>query len=120
MAQDQQTRYCFINHFFFLGVCVLTFFFPQGGIIPGIGNYTRSSTELCLVAVRGNVMRWKKDFKVRQAILARRREHSRKPEESYERIESFFNDDIRKLEVFSRQRRPGWHVLGNELDKFEN
>lgn len=91
----------------------------NGGIIPGIGNYTRSSTELCLVAVRGNIMPWKRSNIIRQAILSRRREHSRKPEESYASIDQFFIPSIRKLEIFSRQRRQGWDVVGNEVDKFK-
>lgn len=90
----------------------------RGGIIPGIGNYTKSSTELCLIAVRGNVMPWKNSRLVRQVILARRRQHSRKPEQSYQSIEQFFCPSIRKIELFSRQLRPGWDAIGNEVDKF--
>ena len=27
--------------------------------------------------------------------------------------------DVQRLELFSRQRREGWSVWGNEVDKFE-
>ncbi|MDR3488753.1 MAG: MT-A70 family methyltransferase [Bradyrhizobium sp.] len=46
------------------------------------------------------------------------REHSRKPEEFYERIERFA-PQARKLDLFGRQSRPGWLVFGNEATKFD-
>ena len=90
----------------------------KGTVIPGIGNYTRSSTELCLVAVRGNIMPWKASNKTPQVIMARRQQHSQKPDEAIERINEFFIKDIRKIELFSRQPRIGWDAWGNETDKF--
>ncbi len=47
---------------------------------------------------------------------ARAREHSRKPDEFYELVESLCVG--RKLDYFSRELRPGWEQFGNDLAKF--
>lgn len=46
------------------------------------------------------------------------REHSRKPEEFFQLIETLVPAG-RRADIFSRQRRPGWDAFGFELDKFE-
>ena len=53
-----------------------------------------------------------------QTVFAPKREHSRKPEEVMDRIEQMY-PDMRKLEMFSRETRPGWDVFGNEVGKFD-
>lgn len=45
-------------------------------------------------------------------------EHSRKPPELHEQLERMF-PRVRKVELFSRCRRPGWDHWGNEIDKFD-
>ena len=45
------------------------------------------------------------------------REHSRKPDEFYALCERFA-PDARRCDIFGRQSRPGWDVLGNEKRKF--
>jgi N6-adenosine-specific RNA methylase IME4 len=50
-------------------------------------------------------------------IVAPRREHSRKPDEQYERIERLVAGPY--LELFARQSRPGWDSWGNEVGKFD-
>ena len=81
----------------------------------GMGYWTRANTEPCILATRGTPKR--KDASVRQVILDKRREHSRKPDEIYSRIEALVDGPY--LEVFARQRWPGWDSWGNEVDKFE-
>lgn len=49
--------------------------------------------------------------------LTPRREHSRKPDGIHERIERLVAGPY--LELFARQKRPGWDVWGNEVDKFK-
>ena len=54
---------------------------------------------------------------VRQVIEAPRREHSRKPDETFTRTEALFAGPY--LELFARQQRAGWTAWGNQTDKFE-
>ena len=48
-------------------------------------------------------------------IETRKREHSRKPDEQYELIESCSPGPY--LELFARRPRPGWTVWGDEADE---
>jgi N6-adenosine-specific RNA methylase IME4 len=80
----------------------------------GTGYWTRANSEVCLLATRGHPQRLSAD--IRQAIIEPRREHSRKPDCIYGRIERLVAGPY--LELFARTRRPGWTSWGNELDKF--
>jgi N6-adenosine-specific RNA methylase IME4 len=80
----------------------------------GTGYWTRSNSEVCLLATKGNPRRLNAD--VRQAIVSPRREHSRKPEGIHERIERLVAGPY--LELFARQKRPNWSHWGNQTDKF--
>ena len=81
----------------------------------GMGYWTRANPEMCLLGTRGKPKRINKD--VRQLIVAPRREHSRKPDEIYDRIERLVGGPY--LEMFARQTRPGWDSGGNEVGKFD-
>ncbi len=81
----------------------------------GLGYWSRANTEPCLLATRGKPKRLNAD--VRQGIIAPRREHSRKPDEIYTRIERLV--DGPRLGLFGRQSRQGWTVWGNEATKFD-
>lgn len=81
----------------------------------GMGYWTRKQTEICLLATKGSPRR--QDKGVRQLIQAQRREHSRKPDEIYERIERLVPGPY--MELFARQQWPGWDTWGNETDKFK-
>jgi N6-adenosine-specific RNA methylase IME4 len=50
-------------------------------------------------------------------ISTRKREHSRKPVEAYDLIESCSPGPY--LEVFARESMPGWTSWGNEVDSYE-
>jgi N6-adenosine-specific RNA methylase IME4 len=80
------------------------------GLFNGLGMWTRSSAELCLLATRGSPRRLNAD--VRQVILEPRREHSRKPDAVAERIERLVAGPY--IELFSRQPRKGWDAWGNQ------
>lgn len=80
----------------------------------GMGYWTRSNSEVCLLAVRGRPQRLNKD--VRQAIIEPRREHSRKPECVYGRIERLVAGPY--LELIARNERPGWTSWGNQVGKY--
>ena len=81
----------------------------------GTGFTTRKNTEDCLLGRRGRPPIKARD--VRELIVSPRRKHSQKPDEQYERIERLVDGPY--LEIFARQRRPGWTAWGDELDKFE-
>jgi N6-adenosine-specific RNA methylase IME4 len=77
----------------------------------GMGYWSRANTEPCLLFTRGNPKR--KSASVRQLIVAPVREHSRKPDEQYARIQQLVDGPY--LEVFARNYRAGWHCWGNEV-----
>jgi len=97
---------------------------PELPITNGLGYYTRSCCEFLLLARSKDAERKLiKDVKasssVQQLLMAPRREHSRKPDESFGRIDAFFKPGLSKVELFARQSRPGWDVWGNETTKFD-
>lgn len=77
------------------------------------GYYSRGNPEQCLLATRGKPKRLNAD--VRKLIISPRREHSRKPDEIYDRIERLF--DGPKLEMFARQSYPGWDAWGLQAEE---
>jgi len=79
----------------------------------GVGHYAKSNAEVLLLGMRGKV-KVQSDC-VSSVVLAPRRRHSQKPEESYTRIETLFGD-VPRIELFARQRRVGWDTHGNDLD----
>jgi len=83
----------------------------NGNLFGGPGNYTMSNVELCLLGIRGSMKQIDKG--VLQAILEPRREHSRKPDCTRERINRLFGDRSR-IELFARGNTDGWEVWGNE------
>jgi len=87
----------------------------SGGIVLGLGFYTRSCTELCLLATKGSLARISAD--VSQGVFSRRREHSRKPDEVRRRIVQLMGD-LPRIELFARERIDGWDVWGDEVDLF--
>lgn len=79
----------------------------------GMGHTTRKNAEICLLGRRGNAKRTAKD--VLEPIISPVREHSRKPDEAYERAQRYAAGPY--LELFSREERPGWTTWGNETGK---
>ena len=70
----------------------------------GTGYRLRCAGEPFLIATRGKP---KTSRRVRNVIEGPRRQHSRKPEEAFAAAEAMM-PDARRIEVFSRQPRPGW------------
>ena len=70
--------------------------------------------ERCLLATSGSPKRM--DAGVPRLIVSPRREHSRKPDETAERIERLVKGPY--LEMFSRTDRPGWSSWGDEAGAF--
>ena len=80
----------------------------------GLGLTVRHQTEMVLLARRGNCRRQRKD--VRELILSPRREHSRKPDEFYRRVEAYCEGPY--ADLFAREQRPNWDCWGDESEKF--
>ena len=70
--------------------------------------------ERCMLYARGAANR--KSGGVPRLIVSPRREHSRKPDEIYGRIEALLDGPY--LEMFSRNDRPGWDCWGDEAGAF--
>jgi N6-adenosine-specific RNA methylase IME4 len=88
--------------------------FAEADLATGLGLTVRHQTELVLLARRGNCRRLSKS--VREAIFAPVREHSRKPDELYRRIQQYCAGPY--AELFARQQRSNWESWGDEVGKF--
>ena len=77
----------------------------------GLGFWTRGNAEICLLAVRGKPKR--KSAGVHQFIISPIEQHSKKPDETRDRIVELMGD-VPRIELFARQNTPGWDVWGNE------
>lgn len=81
-------------------------------IFFGMGNWTRANSEHCLFAVRGKPKVINRS--VSQVIFAKIREHSRKPDETRDRLVQLMGN-VPRIELFARQRHKGWDAMGNQL-----
>ena len=79
----------------------------------GMGHWTRSNAELCILAVKGHPKRISAG--VHQVVISHIGEHSKKPNEVRDRIVTLMGD-LPRVELFARQRTEGWDVWGNEVD----
>ncbi len=80
----------------------------------GVGHYFRNATEQILFGTKGRLPMLRKNG--RTWFLGDRREHSRKPDEFYRLVESMSPGP--RIDVFSRETRPGWDQLGDQCDFF--
>lgn len=81
----------------------------------GVGFYFRNVTELLLFGIRGS-MRTQQPGRTQVNLIATaKREHSRKPDETYEVIEACSPGPY--LELFARHPRSGWVQWGNEIEQ---
>ena len=85
----------------------------DGSAFFGIGYYTKSNGEICLLATKGNPHKFVKDNSISQVIFTHKLKHSEKPKEAYTKIERLFGD-LPRIELFARHKRQGWDVWGNE------
>lgn len=92
----------------------------NGAPFIGMGNWTRSNSEFCILGIKGKPRRFdsKAARTVSQVIIEPKREHSRKPDCTRDRIVTLCGD-VPRLEMFARTATPGWNVWGNETSKFD-
>ena len=84
----------------------------------GVGFYFRNVTELILFGIKGS-MRTKQPGRSQvNAIITRKQEHSRKPDEQYGIIEACSPGPY--LELFARQQRKGWTSWGDQAETYED
>lgn len=82
----------------------------------GMGAYTRANAEICLLGVTPDFRASEqiKSHAVHQIIEAPVMEHSIKPDETRRRIVELLGD-VPRIELFARQRVPGWDAWGDEI-----
>lgn len=90
-------------------------FICPGDVFMGGGLTTRKNAEFCVIGKRGRSLR--RSASVRECIISPVREHSRKPEEFFERVQQYAAGPY--LELFARQSRAGWTTWGNQATKFD-
>lgn len=79
----------------------------------GMGYWTRSNVEICLLATKGRPKRVHAG--IHQVIVSHIEEHSKKPVEVQKRIIQLMGD-VPRLELFARRKAEGFDVWGNEVD----
>jgi N6-adenosine-specific RNA methylase IME4 len=86
----------------------------------GLGHYVRGQHEHLIIATRGDFPAPLPANRPSSVIAADRRNHSQKPDEAYELIETMYPDqELPKIELFARQARPGWACWGNQAPTSE-
>ena len=79
----------------------------------GLGFWTRSNAEICLLATKGHPKR--QSAGIHQLVISPVEQHSKKPDEVREKIAALMGD-VPRIELFARQQTPGWDVWGNEVE----
>ena len=82
----------------------------------GIGYYTKSNCECCLIGVKGKPIIVSN--KVSSVVLSTRLNHSKKPPIIRDKIIELVGD-LPRIELFARTKVHGWDVWGND-EKLES
>jgi site-specific DNA-methyltransferase (adenine-specific) len=85
----------------------------DGEPLRGMGSYTKSNIELCLLGMRGHIKAV--DKTVPQVVMHPRLGHSVKPPVVRDRIVKLFGD-LPRIELFARQETAGWDAAGLGID----
>ena len=78
----------------------------------GMGRWTRSNAELCLIGIKGKPQRVSKS--IHSVIETPIEEHSKKPSCVRDKIVELCGD-LPRIELFARQYADGWDCWGNEV-----
>ena len=87
----------------------------RGKIAFGTGYVLRNAHEPFVIATRGQPRCART---VRSVVMGEAREHSRKPDAAFAAAEHLL-PGVARVELFSRETRPGWDSWGNEAGKFD-
>ncbi len=85
----------------------------NGGNFFGVGWYTKSNAEVCLIGTKGKAP--KVSNKISSIVETIRERHSKKPQIIREKIVEFCGD-VSRIELFAREKTKGWDVWGNEVE----
>jgi N6-adenosine-specific RNA methylase IME4 len=85
----------------------------DGMPLAGMGSYTKSNIELCLLGMRGHIK--SVDKTVPQIVMHGRLGHSIKPPVVRDRIVQLFGN-VSRIELFARQKIDGWDAIGYGID----
>lgn len=94
--------------------------YRSGKLFWGMGAYTRANAEVCLLGVNHGFKATAqiKCHAVHQVIESPIQAHSEKPDETRRRIVELMGD-VPRIELFARQRAPGWDAWGDEIKEME-
>lgn len=84
----------------------------SGGWFWGMGGWTRSNAEICLLGTRGSPKRVSAG--VHSVVSAPMERHSKKPNVVRDKIVELMGD-VPRVELFARETAPGWVSWGNEV-----
>ena len=87
----------------------------------GMGSYTRSNAEICLLGISKNTKEKQmvKANNIHQIIESPIEAHSKKPDIVRHKIIELLGD-LPRIELFARQQTEGWDVFGNEVNNSIN
>lgn len=82
----------------------------------GMGAYTRANAEVCLLGIskQTKAKQVVRSNAIHQVIESPIEQHSKKPDETRDRIINLLGD-VSKIELFARQQVEGWDCWGNEV-----
>lgn len=83
------------------------------GLFWGMGNWTRSNSEDCLLGIKGKPKRLNAD--IHQVVISDVMEHSHKPAIVRENIVRLCGN-LPRIELFARQKVEGWDCWGDEIE----
>lgn len=86
----------------------------QMGWFWGQGSWTRSNAELCLLGIKGYMIR--KTADIHQIVDCPVMAHSRKPDEIVRDNIIALVGDLPRIELFARRKVEGWDCWGNEVE----
>lgn len=81
----------------------------------GIGSYTKSNGEYCILATRGKIHPWVLTNSLSSVLMSPIEKHSKKPNRVRDMITEIFGDRSR-VEIFAREKFDGWDAIGYDLD----
>ena len=85
--------------------------YTDKSFFKGMGNWTRSNAEICLLGTKGKPQRVSKG--ISQILVSHRGEHSAKPLVVRDKIVELCGD-LPRIELFSRHVVDGWDNWGSE------